>query len=260
VKAANESGGYGMLVGPHSTKEECAEFATRIKGNPRNYIAQPTLSLSRGPFTVIGVLPPGFRYIAPADVYLLIEPLVERTDYNGMQSRYNHTGFFGLARLKPGISLEAAQSEMRAIATALMKEYPAVNKGNDVPVVPLMTLMAGGAAPTLRVLAGAVTLLLLIACIKPWCDCPMAPTSCAKASSSLLACVARDPTGGAGARSGTGDPLCIRRETCGGCPGSRRAAQASTRTVGSKHSAACRMPIGTRGTSTLTFGPSSIGV
>src|SRR5260221_4215552 len=43
VKAANESGGYGMLVGPHSTAEVRAEFAKRIQANPRNYIAQPTL-------------------------------------------------------------------------------------------------------------------------------------------------------------------------------------------------------------------------
>ena len=49
VKAANESGGYGMLVGSHSTKEERQEFAERIRKNPRNYIAQPTLSLSRVP-------------------------------------------------------------------------------------------------------------------------------------------------------------------------------------------------------------------
>ncbi|HTL52936.1 MAG TPA: circularly permuted type 2 ATP-grasp protein [Planctomycetota bacterium] len=49
VKAANESGGYGMLVGPHATAEHRAAFAEKIKANPRNYIAQPTLSLSRVP-------------------------------------------------------------------------------------------------------------------------------------------------------------------------------------------------------------------
>nr|WP_199318436.1 circularly permuted type 2 ATP-grasp protein [Leptolyngbya sp. FACHB-541] len=49
VKAANESGGYGMLVGPHATVEQREEFAERIKASPRNYIAQPTLSLSRMP-------------------------------------------------------------------------------------------------------------------------------------------------------------------------------------------------------------------
>lgn len=52
VKAANEAGGYGMLVGPHSTREQQAEFAEKIKENPRNYIAQPTLSLSRVPTMV----------------------------------------------------------------------------------------------------------------------------------------------------------------------------------------------------------------
>ncbi|MDA1016775.1 MAG: circularly permuted type 2 ATP-grasp protein [Planctomycetota bacterium] len=54
VKAANESGGYGMLVGPHSTKAQQAEFAEKVKENPRNYIAQPTLALSRVPTIVDG--------------------------------------------------------------------------------------------------------------------------------------------------------------------------------------------------------------
>jgi uncharacterized circularly permuted ATP-grasp superfamily protein len=49
VKSANESGGYGMLVGTQSTAEQRAEFADRIKASPRNYIAQPTLCLSRVP-------------------------------------------------------------------------------------------------------------------------------------------------------------------------------------------------------------------
>jgi uncharacterized circularly permuted ATP-grasp superfamily protein len=52
VKAVNESGGYGMLMGPHSTKDEQAEFAKRIAANPRNYIAQPVLQLSRHPVFV----------------------------------------------------------------------------------------------------------------------------------------------------------------------------------------------------------------
>jgi len=52
VKAANESGGYGMLVGPHSTAGQRAEFAVKIQANPRNFIAQPTLALSRVPTIV----------------------------------------------------------------------------------------------------------------------------------------------------------------------------------------------------------------
>ena len=53
VKPANESGGYGMLVGSHSTRKEREEFAKLIRKDPRNFIAQPVLSLSTVP-TVIG--------------------------------------------------------------------------------------------------------------------------------------------------------------------------------------------------------------
>lgn len=52
VKAANESGGYGMLIGPQSTAAERRDFAERIEAEPRNYIAQPTLALSRVPTRV----------------------------------------------------------------------------------------------------------------------------------------------------------------------------------------------------------------
>nr|WP_229809475.1 circularly permuted type 2 ATP-grasp protein [Roseibacillus persicicus] len=49
VKAANESGGYGMLVGPKSTKKEIEDFRGKIKESPRNYVAQPMISLSTHP-------------------------------------------------------------------------------------------------------------------------------------------------------------------------------------------------------------------
>lgn len=53
IKAANESGGYGILIGPHASNEERADYARQIRANPRNFVAQPTLSLSRAP-TLIG--------------------------------------------------------------------------------------------------------------------------------------------------------------------------------------------------------------
>jgi uncharacterized circularly permuted ATP-grasp superfamily protein len=49
VKQTDASGGYGMLIGPKSTKKEQQEFVEKIKNNPRNYIAQPTINLSRVP-------------------------------------------------------------------------------------------------------------------------------------------------------------------------------------------------------------------
>jgi uncharacterized circularly permuted ATP-grasp superfamily protein len=56
VKAVNESGGYGMLVGPHASIQEREEFRRRIQDNPRNYVAQPTLALSRHPTYQDGTL------------------------------------------------------------------------------------------------------------------------------------------------------------------------------------------------------------
>jgi uncharacterized circularly permuted ATP-grasp superfamily protein len=49
IKAVNESGGYGMLIGPQATKAECECFREKIKAHPRNYIAQPVVPLSRAP-------------------------------------------------------------------------------------------------------------------------------------------------------------------------------------------------------------------
>ncbi|MDD5364656.1 MAG: circularly permuted type 2 ATP-grasp protein [Gallionellaceae bacterium] len=53
VKPANESGGYGMLIGPQASAEECEQFVRLIKRNPRNYVAQPMLTLSTAP-TLVG--------------------------------------------------------------------------------------------------------------------------------------------------------------------------------------------------------------
>ena len=56
VKAVGESGGYGMLIGPHSIQKDREEFRRRILAEPRNYIAQPTLALSRGPCFLDGAV------------------------------------------------------------------------------------------------------------------------------------------------------------------------------------------------------------
>ena len=65
IKPANESGGYGMLIGPNSTKKEQEQFAALIKKNPRNYIAQPTLALSTGPTLCDGKLEPRHLDLRP---------------------------------------------------------------------------------------------------------------------------------------------------------------------------------------------------
>ena len=69
VKAVGESGGYGMLVGPYSSAAEREEFRSRIEADPRNYIAQPTLQLSRAPCFFDGNVEPRHVDLRPYILY-----------------------------------------------------------------------------------------------------------------------------------------------------------------------------------------------
>jgi uncharacterized circularly permuted ATP-grasp superfamily protein len=71
IKPANESGGYGMLIGPQASRKELAEFARRIKADPRNYMAQPLIALSTVPIL-------GDRAVEPRHVDL--RPFVLQAD------------------------------------------------------------------------------------------------------------------------------------------------------------------------------------
>jgi uncharacterized circularly permuted ATP-grasp superfamily protein len=69
VKAVGESGGYGMLIGPHSTATERKAFAECIRANPRNYIAQPTITFSRAPCLIGDALEPRHVDLRPYVLY-----------------------------------------------------------------------------------------------------------------------------------------------------------------------------------------------
>jgi uncharacterized circularly permuted ATP-grasp superfamily protein len=69
VKAVGESGGYGMLIGPQSTADQREEFRRRIASDPRNFIAQPTLSLSRAPCFIEGRVEPRHVDLRPYVLY-----------------------------------------------------------------------------------------------------------------------------------------------------------------------------------------------
>jgi uncharacterized circularly permuted ATP-grasp superfamily protein len=71
VKAANESGGYGMLIGPTASRAEIEEFRRRVQAQPRNYIAQPLIALSRSPSFCDGVIEGRHVDLRP---YVLIGP------------------------------------------------------------------------------------------------------------------------------------------------------------------------------------------
>lgn len=69
VKAVGESGGYGMLIGPHASEKEREEFADAIRANPRNYIAQPTLMLSQAPCFIDNRVEPRHVDLRPYILY-----------------------------------------------------------------------------------------------------------------------------------------------------------------------------------------------
>lgn len=69
VKEANEAGGYGMLIGPKASREEHELFKQKILQNPRNYIAQPTISLSTSPCFMDGTIEPRHVDLRPYILY-----------------------------------------------------------------------------------------------------------------------------------------------------------------------------------------------
>jgi predicted permease len=111
------------------------------------------------PYTVIGVLAPGFAFAATTDVFTLIG---QNTDPR-MQNREAHPGIQVWARLNPGVTLVEAQTELSLIGRRLAAAYPTSNKGRTFIAEPLRPFV-GDVAPTLWLLLGAVGLVLLIAC------------------------------------------------------------------------------------------------
>ncbi|HEV8375060.1 MAG TPA: ABC transporter permease, partial [Candidatus Polarisedimenticolia bacterium] len=117
-----------------------------------------TLRLSGESYSVVGVLPKGFRIPTGAD---LMAPLVLTPDM--LNSRGAHY-LVVMGKLKPGVSPELAQSEMSGIASALEKQYPNTNTGWNTHVVPLYEEVVGQVRPALLALSAAVGFVLLIAC------------------------------------------------------------------------------------------------
>ncbi len=112
--------------------------------------------------TVAGILPAEFRFYRYADVFVPIEPFVDRLF---MRERENHNNTSVIGRLKPGATLAAARTEMTVIGQRLEREYPKANAGIAVHVVPLRGRLEGDATTSLYLLLGAVGVVLLIACV-----------------------------------------------------------------------------------------------
>ena len=125
------------------------------------HIVGRALVLDARPYTVIGIMPPGFRGLGDrADAWI---PFVMSNSAEGLAQRGSR-GFQVLARLKEGVSRPQAQAELDSISRRLEQAYPDTNEKRGVEVSPLDEELLGGFRPALRALMIAVAFVLLIAC------------------------------------------------------------------------------------------------
>jgi len=126
-----------------------------------NVLGRP-LPTAEHSFTIVGVLPPQFRFATSADIYA---PIGLTTGPNaGLLDRGNHFGLTGIARLAAGVTREQAQADLERIAASLGREYPKTNTGAGAEVQMLHDRFVERVAPTLVALMGSVGFLLLLTC------------------------------------------------------------------------------------------------
>src|ERR687891_1155729 len=113
------------------------------------------------PVTVIGVMPREMDSPHGVDAWFAV---MRRANLPGWQDRANHPMFYGWGRLKQGVTVEQARSEIKALSARLEKLYPATNAGVVAEVRPLLDNLLGNYRTSLALLLGAVALVLLIAC------------------------------------------------------------------------------------------------
>ena len=146
-----QGGGCTVMLGNAFWKE-------RFGGAPN--IVGKALTLNAASCTVVGVLPADFRLDGNIRVYLPIE------HWNSVElhTRETHPGLRVVGRLRQGVTMEAAQSELSSIARALAIQYPSSNRSHGVNLVRMKDDVVGRIRPTLFLLLGAVGFVLIIAC------------------------------------------------------------------------------------------------
>jgi putative ABC transport system permease protein len=129
-------------------------------------IVGKTIMMDQGSYTVIGIVPASFHlestnFHRPKDVYVPIALFKDPLFYD----RDAHEGMRAIGRLKPGVTVAAAQADMDQIARGLASEYPDADKGAGISVMPMKADIVGDVQPFLLMLLAAVGFVLLIACV-----------------------------------------------------------------------------------------------
>lgn len=133
-----------------------AAFAERNFGSAEKALGQ-TLHIEQVPYEIVAVMPGWFSFPRKAEVWAA----VSFTPHNQNHSGYN---YYSLARLRPGISVEAATANLSTTAARLEAAFPDDNRRKTFVAVSLRQQLAASVRPTLFLLMGAVSLVFLIAC------------------------------------------------------------------------------------------------
>ncbi len=161
----------GRLFAPHEDEIGREPLVIISEGfRQRKLGARPdvlgkVLTLDGRNYTIIGVLPANFNLLVSnfraADLYVPIGQFQNPA----LTARAAGLGIHGIARLKPGVTLEQAQADMQQVSERLEKAYPEADKGIRAKLIPFQLAMVRDVKPLLLILMGAVGFVLLIACV-----------------------------------------------------------------------------------------------
>jgi putative ABC transport system permease protein len=171
--------GVDAVVGRTFTKDDIQPGATRVAvlgyglwqrrfGGDRGVIGKP-ITLSGEPYTVIGVVPANFQWHIrsrsgtgkPAEVWTLLTMPASQADTG---SAWHGRFLSVVGRLKPGVSREQADAELKTIEARISEDDPQFSKGYSAEAIPVREQLVGNVRPALWLLLGAVGFVLLIAC------------------------------------------------------------------------------------------------
>jgi len=124
-------------------------------------VVNKPITLNGKSYTVIGIMPQDFQYPTRVEMWV---PVGQLSDAPGWQQRGNHPGLYGIARMKPGVSLEQAKADMNGVVANLERQYQDDIAGNGVAIRPMLEVFVGDIRRALWVLFAAVAFVLLIAC------------------------------------------------------------------------------------------------
>ena len=124
-------------------------------------ILNQAITLNNKSYTVIGIMPESYAYPSRVEMWV---PVGQLSDQPSWQSRGNHPGLLGVARLKPGVTFEQADADMNNVGANLEKQYPDSNAATRPRLRPLLEIFVSDARRALWVIFGAVAFVLLIAC------------------------------------------------------------------------------------------------